>query len=123
MDPAQFDDQRKQFLANFEWTDSILTAQEQQQVEALLVKYHSMFARHRRDIGINTEFRIKLPPKHDDPVYAQNLPTPTNLKDELLVDLALMQKYGIINTLLYSKCSSPIFSHRCQTVSYGYWLT
>ena len=55
---------------------------------------------------------MKLTPKHDDPVYAQSLPTPTNLKDDLLVELALMQEYGIITTLPYSKYSSPIFAQR-----------
>ena len=77
-----------------------------------MVKYHDIFARHRLDIGINTEFKIKLTPKHDEPVYAQSLPTPTNLKDDLLVELALMQEYGIITTLPYSKYSSPIFTQR-----------
>ena len=112
LDPTRDDDQRRTFLKNFSWDDSILTEQEQQRIEALLVKYHTIFARHRLDIGINTDFKIKLTPKHDDPVYAQSLPTPTNLKDDLLVELALMQEYGIITTLPYSKYSSPIFAQR-----------
>ena len=99
LDPTRDDDQRRTFLKNFSWDDSILTEQEQQRIEALLVKYHTIFARHRLDIGINTDFKIKLTPKHDDPVYAQSLPTPTNLKDDLLVELALMQEYGTITTL------------------------
>ena len=112
LDPTRDDDQRRTFLKNFSWDDSILTEQEQQRIEALLVKYHTIFARHRLDIGINTDFKIQLTPKHDDPVYAQSLPTPTNLKDDLLVELALMQEYGIITTLPYSKYSSPIFAQR-----------
>ena len=99
-------------MANFQWEQSILSPHEKQQVEALLVKYNDIFARHRLDTGINTEFKIKLTPKHDEPVYAQSLPTPTNLKDDLLVELALMQEYGIITTLPYSKYSSPIFAQR-----------
>ena len=112
LDPACDDDQRQTFLKNFSWNDSILTEQEQQRIEALLVKYHMIFARHRFHIGINTDFKIKLTPKHDDPVYAQSLPTPTNLKDDLLVELTLMQEYGIVTTLPYSKYSSPIFAQR-----------
>ena len=112
LDPTRDDDQRRAFLKNFSWDDSILTEQEQQRIEALLVKYHTIFARHRLDIGINTDFKIKLTPKHDDPVYAQSLPTPTNPRDDLLVELALMQEYGIITTLPYSKYSSPIFAQR-----------
>ena len=34
-----------------------------------MVKYHSIFARHRFDIGENNEFKVKLTPAHDDPVY------------------------------------------------------
>ena len=77
-----------------------------------MVKYHDISARHRLDLGINTEFKIKLTPKHDEPVYAQSLPTPTKLKDDLLVELALMQEYGKITTLPYRKYSSPIFAQR-----------
>ena len=112
LNPTSDDEQRQTFLKNFSWDDSILTEHEQQRIEELLVKYHTIFARHRLDIGINTDFKIKLTPKHDDPVYAQSLPTPTNLKDDLLVELALMQEYGIITTLPYSKYSSPIFAQR-----------
>ena len=64
------------------------------------------------DNGIKTDFKIKLTPKHDDPVYAKSLPTTTNLKNDLVVELALMQEYGIITTLPYSKYSSPIFEQR-----------
>ena len=112
LNPTCDDEQRQVFLKNFSWDDSILTEHEQQRIEELLVKYQTIFARHRLDIGINTDFKIKLTPKHDDPVYAQRLPTPTNLKDDLLVELALMQEYGIITTLPYSKYSSPIFAQR-----------
>ena len=112
LNPTCDDEQRQAFLKNFCWDHSILTEHEQQRIEALLVKYHTIFARHRLYIGINTNFKIKLTPKHDDPVYAQSLPTPTNLKDDLLFELALMQEYGIITTLPYSKYSSPIFAQR-----------
>ena len=61
---------------------------------------------------MNTDFKVKLTPQHEEPVYSQSLPTPTNLKDDLLVELALMQEYGVITTLPYSKYSSPIFAQR-----------
>ena len=70
----------------------------------------------RQVLGINTEFKIKLTPKHDERVYAQSLPTPTNLKDDLLVELALMQEYGIFTKLPYSKYSSPISAQRKPNV-------
>ena len=85
---------------------------EKDRLEHLLIKYYSIFARRGLDIGINTEFKVKLTPQHDKPVYLQSLPTPTNLKDYLLVELALMQEYGIITTLPFSKYSSPIFVQR-----------
>ena len=108
LDPTADDQQRKAF----QWENSILTEQEQQYIENLLVKYKSVFSRHLLDIGIKTDFKIKLTPKHDEPVYTQSLPTPTNLKVDLLVELALMHEYGIITTLPYSKYSSPIFDQR-----------
>ena len=51
-------------------------------------KVSQIFARQRLDKGMNNDFRINLTRKqHDEPVYAQCLPTPTNLKDEMLVEL------------------------------------
>ena len=112
LDPTADHQQRKEFLAKFKWENSILEERERQQIENLLVKYNKVFARHRLDIGINTDFKIKLTQKHDEPVFAQSLPTPTNFKDDLLVELALMQEYGIITTLPDSKYSSPNFAQR-----------
>ena len=112
LDPSQSDEQRMNFLKNFTWDDSLLTPSQRLQVEELLVKYYSIFARHRFDIGMNTDFKVKLTPQHEKPVYSQSLPTPTNLKDDLLVELALMQEYVIITTLSHSKYSSPLLAQR-----------
>ena len=112
LDPTTEDDQRQIFEANFQWEQSILSPQEKQTMEALLVKYHDIFAIPRLDIGISTVFKIKSTPKHDKLVYAQSLHTPTNLKDDLLVELALMQEYGNITTLPYNTYSSPMFAQR-----------
>ena len=78
----------------------------------MVVDYHDRFARHRMDIGMNTEIRMKLTPKDDKAVYSQNLPMPIHLKEDLIVELALMHKYGIITVLLFSKYASPIFAQR-----------
>ena len=40
-----------------------------QAVEDVLFEYHDIFAEHRMDIGMNTEFKVKLPPKKDKAVY------------------------------------------------------
>ena len=110
LDPTASEEQWQEFWAKFQWEQSILNIDEKQTIEALLVKYHDIFARHRLDIGINTEFKIQLTPKHDELVNAQGLSTPTNLKDDLLVEMALMQEYGIITILPYNKYSAPIFA-------------
>ena len=112
--PTKDDQHRKAFLVIFRLENSIFIDYERKQIENLLVKYNNVFARHRLDIGINTDFKIKLTPKHDKPVFAQSLPTPTYLKDDLLVVLALIQKYGIITTLSYRNYFSPIFAQRKQ---------
>ena len=44
------------------------------------------------DIGMNTEFKVKVTPKDDKAVYSQNLPMPIHLKEDLIVELALMRK-------------------------------
>ena len=53
---------------------------EKQAIEDILVEYHDIFARHRMDIGMNTEFNVKLTPKNDKALYSQSLPMPIHLK-------------------------------------------
>ena len=83
-----------------------------QAFENLLVKFHDNFAGHRFDVGINTEFKVQLTPLDNRPAYSQSLPAPINLKDAILVELALLHKYGIITKLPFSKYASPIFAQR-----------
>ena len=112
LNPQDDEKTRKTFLDKFDWSDTTLTLFERQKVEELLVEFHDIFARHRFDIGTNREFKVKLTPNDDRPVYSQSLPTPINLNDDITVELALLHKYGIITTLPFSKYSSPIFAQR-----------
>ena len=100
------------FLSHFDWTDTTLNPFEKQHIEDILVQYHDIFAKHRFDIGTNREFKVKLTPNDDRPAYSQSLPTPINLKDDITVELALLHRYGIITTLLFSKYASPISAQR-----------
>ena len=81
-------------------------------IEDLLVNVHSIFDRHRFDIGMNEEFKVKLTPKDDSPAYSQSLPTPINLKEDIIVELAVLQRYGIITTIPFSKYASPSFAQK-----------
>ena len=81
-------------------------------VEDLLVEFHGKFARHRFEIEINTEFRLLLTPLDNRPADSQSLLVPNILKDDILVELALLHKYGIITTLPFSKYASPLFAQR-----------
>ena len=112
LNPQNDDESRRKFLSNFDWKDSMLQQHEIKKIESLLVEYHDIFARHRFDIGMNEEFTVKLTPKDDSPAYSQSLPTPVNLKEDILVELALLHKYGIITTLPFSKYASPIFAQK-----------
>ena len=116
LNPKDDTESRGQFLKQVDWTDTLLTEAEKQAVEDILVEYHDMFATHRMDIGINTEFKVRLTPKDDKAVYSQNLPMPIHLEEDLIVELALMHKYGIITVLPFSKYASPIFAQRKPNV-------
>ena len=110
--PQESTESQNKFLKRFDWTDTLLTEIEKQAIEDILVEYHDIFARHRMDIGMNTEFKVKLTPKDNKAVYSQSLPMPIHLKEDLIVELALMNKYGIITVLPFSKYASPIFAQR-----------
>ena len=99
-------------LQRFDWTDTLLSETEKQAVEDILFEYHDLFAKHRKDKGTNTQFKVKLTPEDDKAVYSQSLPMPIHLKEDLIVELALMHKHGIITVLPFSKYASPIFAQR-----------
>ena len=54
---------------------------------------------------------MKLTTKDLKGVYSQNVPKPIRLKEDLIVELALMHKYGIIRILTFPKYASPISAH------------
>ena len=93
-------------------------------IEELLVDIQDIFARHRFDIGINEEFNVT--PKDESPDYNQRLPAPINLKEDILVELAKLNKYGIILTWSFSKYASQLASYlrrRGQIGNSDSWLT
>ena len=45
-------------------------------------------------------------------MYVQGPPAPIHLRDEILIELALLQNFNNITTLSHSKYSSPVFVHR-----------
>ena len=116
LNPKEDVESRMKFLERFDWTDTMLTETEKNAVENILVEYHDTLARHGRDIGTNTEFKVSFTPKDDKAVYNQNLPMPIRLKEDLIVEFALMHKNGVITLLPFSKNSSPIFARRKPNV-------
>ena len=112
LNPQESTEARNKFLKRFDWTDTLLTGTEKQALEVILVEYHDIFPRHRTDIGMNTEFKVKFTPKDDKAVCSQSLQMPIHLKQDLIVELAPMHKYGIITVLPFSKYASPIFAQR-----------
>ena len=103
---------RRQFSSNCKWTGSTLETAAKQVVKTLLVEFHDISAQHRFDIGYNTEFMDQITPLDVRLAYNQCLPAPINLKDDILVELALLQKYRIITTLSISIYASPILAQR-----------
>ena len=87
------------------------------------MEFHDIFARHRFDIGMNEECKVKLIPKDDSPAYSQSLPAPIKLKEDILVELAMLHKYGIITTLPFSKYASPMFAQKKPNDNSDSWLT
>ena len=107
LNPQESTESRNKITKRFDWADTLLTETEKQAIEDILVDYHDIFARHRMDKGMNTEFKVKLTPKDDKAVYSQNLPMPIHLKENLFVELALKHKNGIITVLPFSKYAAP----------------
>ena len=112
LNPQESTETWSKFRKRFDLTDILLTEIEKAAIEDILIDYHDIFARHRMDIGMNTELKVKVTAEDDKAVYCQSLPMPIHLKEDLIVELPLMHKYGIITVLLFSKYASPIFAQR-----------
>ena len=112
MDPKNNEADKLEFLKKIFMGHLCPKCRPKRQFEKFLVEYHDVFAKHRFDVGYNTELKIKLTPEHPLPVYVQGPPAPIRLRDEILVELAFLQYFNIITTHSHSKHSSPIFVHR-----------
>ena len=92
--PTEIDVSQNKFLWMFKWTDSLIKAKDWENLEATIVQFNDIFARHRLDIGMNMQFKASLTPKDDEkPVYTQSLPVPINLKEDLSVELAQIRDH------------------------------
>ena len=109
LNPQDSIEYRNNILKRFDRTHKLLTETKRQAIEDILVDYEDIFAWHRKDIGMNTEFKVKLTPKDKQAVYSQNPPMPIHLKEYLIDELALTHKNGTITLLPFSKYTSPIF--------------
>ena len=100
LNPQKGRECRTKIRKRFDWTYTHVTETEM----------HAMG--NNADIGINTEFKVKLTLEDNKVVYSQNPPNPIYLKKSQIVELTLMHKYGIITKLPFSKYSSPIIAQR-----------
>ena len=57
-------------------------------MEQLLEKCHSILGKHRLHICINGVLRVTLTPQHGEPTNSQSFPSPSKLKDDLMIELA-----------------------------------
>ena len=112
LDPKGNNQDKITFLSKFPWEKSALNDEQKAVVGELLVEFSDIFAKHRFDVGYNTDLKIKLTPERSIPIYEQGPPTPVHLRNELQVELALMHYYGLITTLSQSRYSSPLFAQR-----------
>ena len=76
----------------------MLQQDESTRIEDILVEFYDIFARHRLDICMNEEFKVKLTPKHDSLAYSQNLPTAITVEEDIIVELALLSIRDYNNT-------------------------
>ena len=115
LNPTHNKERPAKFLEKINWNNSAFNQHVKQKMQNLLVNYNSNFARHWSGLLINMDCFIKLTPEHTQLEYTPYLSTPIQLRDEMLIELALMQDYEIITTLLFSKYSSPLLAP--QTLS------
>ena len=87
LDPKGNHQDKITFLSKFPGQKSAPN-DEQKAVGELLIEFSDIFAKHRFDVGYNTDLKIKLPPERSIPIYEQGPPMPIHLRNELQVELA-----------------------------------
>ena len=53
------------------------------------------------NIGMNKEFKVKFTLKDDKAIYSQNLAMPAQLKEDIIVELAVMHKDAVNRVPLF----------------------
>ena len=97
---------------------------EKHAVENILVEYHDLIARHRLDIRMNTEFKVRLIPKDDKAVCSQSIPMPIHLKEDLIVELALCTNMGLSQSDLSRNMQVPFLHSENPTENYiSLWIS
>ena len=78
--------------------------------------FHSSTMTYLQDIEWISEWTqdlgVRRTKKDDEAVYSKSQPMLIHLKEDLIVELALMHKNGIITVLPFSKYASPIFAQK-----------
>ena len=46
-----------------------------EKLELYIVEFNDICVRHRIEIRMNTQFKVSLAPKNDEPVYTESLPS------------------------------------------------
>ena len=98
------------------------TEVEKQGIGDFLVICNKIFARHKMNFGINTDFKVKLTPKDEKAVYNQNLPMPSHMKENLMVELGLILNYRVATVLRFSSTQVPFFHKENATENYLFLL-
>ena len=114
LNPQDDINSRNQFLSKFDSRDSTLKADAKQATEALLIEFHNIFAPHRFDIELlqSSQCNSHLYTIGMGLLIAEAFQAPINLNDEILTEIVLLHKYGIITTLPVCKLASPIFEQK-----------
>ena len=77
-----------QFSSNINYSLSTMDKQEFQAVEEIVGEFQVIIARHRFDISINTDFKVKLTPIDEIRAYSQSPPKSISTKENITVGLA-----------------------------------
>ena len=70
--------------------------------------------RHQLDIRINNISKVKLTPENDRSPYTQSVAVPINLREDLTVAHALMQRNSRTTTISFFKHANQLIEQRNQ---------
>ena len=122
IDPKNDVRSRIKLFEHIDWTDTLFTETWTQTIDEILVEWHNNInGRQKWNSGVKMNFECKLRSENNKVVFIQKVPMPVQVEQDLIDNLALTHKCGVLKLLPFFKYAVPIFEPNKPNGYYVYF--